>query len=1506
MSALSHIRRTEPIIRVFVSSTFADLIPERDALHQDVFPRLEALCARRGFQFQAIDLRWGVSTEASLDHRTMRICFSELARAQELSPRPNFLILLGDRYGWRPLPELLGSDEYDRLLRAADTGAERQTLRHWYPCDENAIAPAHVLRSRFTDDGGSVGAGDWARIEAVLWGLFNSAFPPEQLSGRFSPDPLVVPPIVRCQASATEQEIWHGALMVPDAAEHVVAWFRNLTNLPEMEGTPGIATFADVTSERGEFDVLRRGALKDLKSVIRQRLGPAKALTGQARLVRGESQGQQTLGVTTDHIGQMCADIGARLSAIARQQMDEYWRGSEPTGTPAQQARIEVETHRRFSEQRAPEGEFIGRGTELSEISRYLNGPSRQPLVVTGPSGSGKTALIARAAALADTAHPVVMRFVGISPQSSELLPLLRSICAELRDHSGEGEPPAEPELIIREFAEDLVGARGALTLFIDGLDGLGDNDNGRGLAWLPEAALASGVKLVISCLADRDPSGPAGEPMAALARRDLWADNFVSLGALEADPARALLFDHWLAGAGRRLTPRQSQQVSALLEKSECRQPLFLRLLFEEVRLWRSDTRPAVLGERMTDLLDLLFDRLCLPTEHGATAAATLGFLAAARRGLAETELPELLYQDSDYGDFLTRQTALTSQPLPAGTTRVPIALCARLWQDLAPYLATRRAPGGIVRTFYHRAIAKHAHTRFVKQARGLGQHARLSEWFLGQSDFIAGVADEPPVQQAGAVTEVARRFYKWIVTGQTLTHDTINAKSHRPIANARKADELPWQLARARKWQELEALHRRISFLEAALVSGLADDIAAGAASASRQATMPATAAIGHAIARTSSILRDRPDLALQTLRNDMAFVLDNQAVSLARMFEHELDRRGAWLRAETGAAWAKSDKSAVWAPRKQSTVQTLSASRDALFVATADGSIEQYRLEGGQTVGARNLGAGRPVWLTASRSGHLAWREPDGRIRVTGGAHELRGRRADDQGAFLGDRHLLTATEDARLVAWNPRTGETQTLRDDLAPRPIMAAVSRDGKHAVLVANIIDGGQFVALVNETPDGDPPRLRQIEPPPVPVVACDISDTGQAILLATLDRGLRVHDSTGNEIKRILYEKDSHNAFKGVVSRCALAPGDTPSQALIATSAGQVGLWRFAAGEFLPLGSHSAVDQALPLLTLSLLGDGERYALSTVQEVRVAPLTAKPTDRPPTSINACALGPDGWAAAASTIGQYIAWYRGAPLVAAGFDHVPHPTAIAFGGADGMLFAGNQEGQVWRQQPTPRPLDRDGIRLFDQPVVSVFATKDGRAVAASQSGAVRAVDFDAQDVSPMLPENPGIDLSKIAACNERGDLMFQSQGKGYEERAENIEIVRAGGRREGICKLAGRAKVEVAPDGDSIVIAHQGGTDLWRQRHGRWRIAYHDDRHIEQFGFLGNDRLAVVPSDRDQWLEIWSVGDGLKPVAAVGLPSRCRTLVADSGRVLVGGFDGSVSLWSWRNLKGAS
>lgn len=297
--------RLRPVIRVFVSSTFSDLELERNALQDQVFHKLEQLCLQNGFQFQAIDLRWGVSSEAGLDHRTMQICFNELRRAQDISPEPNFLILLGNRYGSPPLPEQISQVEFEKLAAASISGGKnqipilgthgktaRQVLGEWYRCDENIVLPPttetssdratlnYVLQPRTWTlgdgrdyalrlDDPTKDTQDWIDVRQVLWRIIDAAFPAEQVDHRFDHmdwsqhvaavndqqyPKRAIPQIARFQTSATEQEIWCGALSAANAERHVLAFFRDLTNRNEY-ALADVKDFFDLT-EAGEWTKL--------------------------------------------------------------------------------------------------------------------------------------------------------------------------------------------------------------------------------------------------------------------------------------------------------------------------------------------------------------------------------------------------------------------------------------------------------------------------------------------------------------------------------------------------------------------------------------------------------------------------------------------------------------------------------------------------------------------------------------------------------------------------------------------------------------------------------------------------------------------------------------------------------------------------------------------------------------------------------------------------------------------------------------------------------------------------------------------------------------------------------------------------------------------------------------------------------------------------------------------------------------------------------------------------
>jgi hypothetical protein len=107
---------TSRTFRIFISSTFNDFVEERNVLQTWVFPRLRQHCLANGTRFQVVDLRWGISEDATVQQQTLRICLNEIERCRKVSPCPNFLALLGDRYGWCPLPDEIPINEFEHLL----------------------------------------------------------------------------------------------------------------------------------------------------------------------------------------------------------------------------------------------------------------------------------------------------------------------------------------------------------------------------------------------------------------------------------------------------------------------------------------------------------------------------------------------------------------------------------------------------------------------------------------------------------------------------------------------------------------------------------------------------------------------------------------------------------------------------------------------------------------------------------------------------------------------------------------------------------------------------------------------------------------------------------------------------------------------------------------------------------------------------------------------------------------------------------------------------------------------------------------------------------------------------------------------------------------------------------------------------------------------------------------------------------------------------------------------
>ena len=313
----------------------------------------------------------------------------------------------------------------------------------------------------------------------------------------------------------------------------------------------------------------------------------------------------------------------------------------------------------------------------------------------------------------------------------------------------------------------------------------------------------------MVSCLSDRAGDDPASQPYAELQRRQIPPESFINLDVLSDAEARLLLFDRWLPKAGRKVSDDQRARIEQRLASPACRQPIFLKLLFDEVQLWHSYDPVPVPGESVPALLGQLFDRLSLETNHGPLLVnRVLGYLSASRHGLAENEILEILFADPEYRAKLNEATEQTRHELPPNAKRIPIALWSRLRFDLAPYLTERAAPGANVLTFYHRQVAEWVQEHFAAAPDQITlPHRRLAAYFNAQ-DYFLGSLEE---QQARA-----KRF----------------PPTPRP-ANVRKVDELPWQRLETAKlsgeWGEVEKLFTDWFFLETKTEAGMVFDLAA-----------------------------------------------------------------------------------------------------------------------------------------------------------------------------------------------------------------------------------------------------------------------------------------------------------------------------------------------------------------------------------------------------------------------------------------------------------------------------------------------------------------------------------------------------------------------------------------------------------------------------------------------------------------------------------------------------
>ncbi len=712
-------RMQDPIFRLFISSTFADFRHEREALHQRVFPQLDAYCRARGARFDVVDLRWGVSPEAQEDLRTLSICLTEVERCRLIGLAPHVVALVGDRYGWEPAPVEIAGAHWRAMMR--QPGPDRALVETFYRADGNAIPPVWTLRrDAYAGADAAARAALTAAVRRLATGI---GLAPDDHPAIF--------------ASATHQEI-AGGLLRTDRPQAGMAYLRTIHGLPQSAAG---APYVDVAD--GAPDAGAQERLAGLKARLRAALPQQRVRTIAATWGGGD--------IATDHIEGFCAQFLADHRALIDQSLEQA-RTQDAGG----------DAHAAFARDRARL--FVGRRSAVARILRHARAKAkpdrraRMPLVIEGAGGVGKSALMAQAAERlrAEAGDAIVLtRFVGAVAGSEDLTGLLSELAGAIVAAQGNARPaPAgTPEDAASAFAAALGGATAQrpIAVFIDALDQLDPGDRLRLLDWLPDA-LPPHARVILS-------TRPG--PIAQEARRR-FAGACMRLTPMPAYDTAAML-DRMLADAGRRLTGRQR----AAIRRASPGLPLWTRLAFEEARRWRSDEPGRRLERSVDGLIRARITDLSLPANHGAPLVRdALGAIAASRFGLSDSELALALSQTRApevWATFRARSFHPWDQPV------LPAIVWLRLRADLAAYLVESRVDGALTYRFFHREFAEAAAAMTLRDAAGSAMHARLADVFAApaQTDLYRA-CDAAGAQDSRALRRVMEQPWQLAAAGQ------------------------------------------------------------------------------------------------------------------------------------------------------------------------------------------------------------------------------------------------------------------------------------------------------------------------------------------------------------------------------------------------------------------------------------------------------------------------------------------------------------------------------------------------------------------------------------------------------------------------------------------------------------------------------------------------------------------------------------------------------------------
>ncbi|KAJ3042457.1 hypothetical protein HDV00_007227 [Rhizophlyctis rosea] len=776
-------------VRIFLSSTFTDTQLERNLLIRDGYPILTEVCRILGWDFEVVDMRWGIPDHQVHSNATEDICLTEIERCFKVSAGPAFVSILGNKYGYRPIPSKIPSPEFTQLLQSIDPlrGGDLNFLKSAYQLDENNVPPVYVLRPAYADNISEEEKEKqldvWNKkfvptVQRILWAATEEVLGQEQSS--------------RYTASITHKEVELGLLLSATCGGSKSRELDDIDEVPVEDLPPKdvstLSRYVDITQK--SKDDYAEFLLRQLKRRVTYDAQYVVPFSHSSIPSWEPSPSDPLLFANADYIEHAEQFVREVVELIAQGILDAY-EHRVIMGGERDPVFEEVVRHARVARERIEGVAGSGREEVVADVVKWVRrevGDGEKPFLITAPSGYGKADVIAKTIQQLSTSRPsmaVVYRFIGSTAESADPERLIQSLCRQIGRIYGDERWEAPGVFDEEDLAENFRRALKMshidlkLVVLLDSIHQLGEAAD---LFWIPE-----NVPPHTTLILTTNDLSHSAETLSFRLSAD--TDNTLTLPPLTEADITAMLTT-LQSKSNRTLTP--AQRTLFIQKCLKERSPLFVQGLWGSFKKLRGvvdaemlaplvpDELAAIAVVRMMDV-ESLFGKEIVTWVLGV-------FTACERRGISDREILEVLGGMEGVLDAVFKYW---SEPL----RRFPIVIWIRIKDTLKEYIV-ERSDGGAVKYFWchaqfrewavkkylphhedpcslsthrttiiHSALATYFATgslpKLPTQYRtDATTQLHLAEWFsLGISQFSTSM--DPTSKPGGGLADIDAHFY-------------------------------------------------------------------------------------------------------------------------------------------------------------------------------------------------------------------------------------------------------------------------------------------------------------------------------------------------------------------------------------------------------------------------------------------------------------------------------------------------------------------------------------------------------------------------------------------------------------------------------------------------------------------------------------------------------------------------------------------------------------------------